>query len=310
MALPSFSELSSLRLDVRLDVDMGAFTTLRAGGKAAALVDVHDQPALSALLSWCTNNNVVWHMLGAGSNVLVGPEKFQGIFIRLQGDFRQVVCCSGQSRNVAQQTIRVGAGYSLSRLVALCMKKSWTGMEWASGIPGSVGGALYMNAGAYGSCMGEHIESITCLGDDARVYQLSAEKMEFLYRKTKFPENIVGPSPVILGTTIVLQKGEKQQIRNLCMQLVEKRKQKMPCGAGSAGSFFKNPDGEYAGHLIEHAGLKGKRIGGAQVSFRHANVIVNRGQATAADILALMRIVQDEVKKKSGIDLEPEVQIY
>ena len=264
MDLPSFASLCELRLDIRPDVDMGLFTTFGAGGRALALIDVYDRRALSEVTAWCAENNLTWRILGAGSNVLVASALFEGIFIRLKGDFREMDSILSACDSDSQQMFRVGAGHSLSRLAVLCMKRSLSGMEWAAGIPGTVGGALFMNAGAYGSCMGEHVKNITCLDQRGRLHQLSGEDVAFHYRKTVFPENIVGPSPVILGTTIVLQQGEKRQIRRLSMQHIEKRKQNLPGGAGSAGSFFKNPKGEYAGRLIEDAGLKGRRIGNAR----------------------------------------------
>ncbi len=302
--------LASQRLDIRLNVNMGAFTTLGAGGQAQALVDVRDLEALRALLSWCRENTIRWQVIGAGSNVLVASDHFPGIFVRLRGAFKEVAAPVSAAGTGAEVLVQVGAGYSLSRLAWSCAGKSLSGLEWAVGIPGTVGGAICMNAGAYGSTMGAHIEDLACLDHRGRLHILSARQLGFRYRKTVFPDNIVGPSPVILGTTVVLQLDDGRAIQERCRANRRQRKQKLPGGVGTAGSFFKNPSGDYAGRLIDAAGLKGTRVGDAEVSFRHANVIINRGQATATDIVALMQVVQAEVKNQSGIDLEPEVQIF
>jgi UDP-N-acetylmuramate dehydrogenase len=200
--------------------------------------------------------------------------------------------------------VRAGAGCRLAGLLKYCTDRAISGLEFVVGIPGSIGGAIVMNAGCWGREIGDVLYSVTMLNPAGKLVSEPREKLKLSYRQWGG-----GKEAVIVAAVFALIQGDKQKIKATCREYLQQRKEKQPQHMASAGSFFKNPPGQAAGRLIEEAGLKGCRVGGAMVSPRHANFIVNTGTATAGDILALMRVVQSTVFDRSGITLEPEVQI-
>lgn len=287
---------------VQWDCPLAGYTSLAVGGPAEALVTVDDAQELAAVLGFLERTAIPWRIIGRGTNLLVRDEGFPGVVLLLGRGFREMAfVAAGGGRWLAT----VGAGCSLARLVAACSERGLAGMEFAVGIPGTVGGALVMNAGAWGSEMAAVIRSVTVVGPSGRQL-LGREKLHFGYRCWDDFAALAGRAAVV-GCELELSAGDPREIRSRCASYQQLRKERQPLGQRSAGSFFKNPQHDSAGRLIEASGLKGMAVGGAMVSEKHANFLVNTGGATAADVLALMRLVQERVRRDSGIELEPEV---
>ncbi|WP_051305196.1 UDP-N-acetylmuramate dehydrogenase [Desulfogranum mediterraneum] len=310
--------LARLCATVHWDADMGAYSTFRTGGRVDALVDVQDLEELGSLLSWLQGQGISWRLIGGGSNILVASPRVEGVFLRLKGGFCQARKLPDAPTAFGTGLVRAGAGCSLPRLVRCCSLEGLGGLEWAVGIPGTVGGALRMNAGAYGGTISHQLSRVSVIapaGSDSnsgvwKVEQLGAEQIDFGYRSSRFPGAGPGEQPVIVSADFILDQAEPEDIRNREKEYSRQRRASQPQGTGfSAGSFFKNPPGESAGRLIEAAGLKGLEQGDAQVSCCHANFIVNRGQATPGEIITLMKRVQQGVADSAGVVLEPEVVI-
>jgi len=291
---------------VSFDVSMAAYSTFKAGGPAAALVNIQDLVQLSALLEYCRSEEIPWRVIGRGSNILVTDSGFNGILFRLGGDFRTV-----QLENESESTIiTAGGGCLLADLLGWCRRNGLGGLEFLAGIPGGVGGAVRMNAGAFGHSIGEFLQVVSIIGADGVVEEKKADALILDYRCCTV-EGYDLDQAVILSVTLQLQEADGERVAKDMQNYMLQRKKNQPLASPSAGSFFKNPEGDYAGRLIEAAGLKGARVGGAMVSPVHANFIINDGgQATAADILELMHKVQEKVRKQTGIFLEPEVHIF
>jgi UDP-N-acetylmuramate dehydrogenase len=287
---------------VQWDCPLAGYTSFAIGGPAEALAKVRDRRELAALLAFLGRTRVPWRIIGRGTNLLVRDEGFAGVIILLGNGFRQMEFghCRAGSCMVA-----LGAGCSLAKTAAVCMDRGLTGLEFAGGIPGTVGGAVIMNAGAWGGDMAAVIRTVTVLGPEGERV-LCRDSLDFGYRCWRdFPE--FGGRAVVVAVELELKVDDPQEIRRRHAAMQARRRAGQPPGQGNAGSFFKNPADDAAGRLIEAAGLKGTRVGGAMVSERHANFLVNTGGATAADVLTLMRLVQDKVRQDSGIELEPEV---
>lgn len=293
---------------IHWDVAMADYCTFQVGGKADALLVVSNLEELESLMCWLGKNRVSWRVIGRGSNILVKSKGFGGVVIVLGGDFCTIDHSDDTSKSKKEIKLRIGAGCSVARLVDWCCRNGISGVEFLVGIPGSVGGAVRMNAGAWGSEIGNCIQSVSYIGRDGKVYEASGNDLEFSYRQLRLRED-KSDDVIIIETVLCLTKGNQRKIITLCREYLGSRRAKQPLGVASAGSFFKNPPGDFAGRLIEDAGLKGLRMGNAMVSTKHANFIVNTGQATADDIVALMEEVQQKVYIHSGIMLEPEVQI-
>jgi UDP-N-acetylmuramate dehydrogenase len=289
------------------DIPMAQFSSLKVGGPAAAVIEVGDIDELKKLMLWLEGNNVDWRVVGRGSNILVPDNGFDGIIIILAGDFRSVETLSPTvTRPLPEKVfIRAGGGCPLSKLVSYCISQGLSGLEFGVGIPGSIGGAVVMNAGAWGSEIGSVIDSVFLMNSSGSITSLPKKELGFVYRKWSLPQGII-----LLSATFALKPGSRQKIKAACRKYQDMRRSNQPISEPSAGSFFKNPPGESAGRLIEKAGLKGFSIGDAKVSEKHANFIINTGKASAADILNLMRVIQLEVNKRFGIKLEPEVHIF
>ena len=287
---------------VQWQCDLARFTSFAIGGPAEAVVSIHYLHELQPLLDFFGKDKIPWRVIGKGTNLLVCDAGFPGVILRLGGEFVAVseeVCDNGSI------IVRVGAGASLARLSRRCAERGYAGLEFACGIPGPVGGAVIMNAGAWGGDIASVLRSVTLVTGDGEIHLASGD-LEFSYRCWKGFATYQGRA-VVAAVVMELTAGTAEAILAHCNTLNERRKATQPNEHHNAGSFFKNPPGDSAGRLIEASGLKGLRVGGAMVSERHGNFLVNTGGATAADVLQLMKTVQDRVKTDSSVCLEPEV---
>ncbi len=293
--------------NVFTDVPMSRYTTFRVGGNVSYLVNVENEEILIALLELLKNNDMPYYLIGNGSNLLVSDQGYDGVMIRLQGEFLHVREISDGRPDDAVGTgffaLQVGAAVSLSRSAQSAAEQGLTGLEFAYGIPGTVGGAIVMNAGAYGGEMCQVVESVRLLDEDLQIVTLKNEEMAFGYRSSILKKK----SYVVLSAELKLYPGDKKDITAKMNTNMSARKEKQPLEYPSAGSTFKRPEGYFAGKLIQDAGLKGYRVGGAQISEKHCGFVINTGNATASDIYRLIRDVQDKVRETSGVILEPEV---
>jgi UDP-N-acetylmuramate dehydrogenase len=286
---------------VKWDCPLASYTTLRVGGPAEAVVHAESGAELARLLEWLRARNIPRHIIGGGSNILIPDVGLTGVVVML-GRGLAAIETLGQENDRA--LVRAGAGCRLAGLLKYCTDRAFSGLEFVVGIPGSVGGAIVMNAGCWGREISDVLSSVTMLDPAGELIQTGRDTLDFSYRQWSG-----GKESVIVAAVFALAKGDTKNIKAACRKYLQQRKEKQPQHLASAGSFFKNPPGRAAGGLIEESGLKGHRVGGAMVSPEHANFIVNTGTATAGDILALMRKVQSAVFDRSGIMLEPEVQI-
>ena len=276
---------------------LSAATTFKVGGPADVFIDLPDTAALQEVVALCRQEGIPTLFIGNGSNLLVGDKGFRGAVLRLEG--------RGTEPTFSDDgTVFAPAGMSLQRLCLLTRDHSLTGLEFAYGIPGTVGGAVYMNAGAYDGCMADVVVSAHCVTPDGETTVLAADELDMTYRHTALMEK----GYIVTGVTLKLAQGDKEIIWDKMKDLMARRHDKQPLEYPSAGSFFKRPTGYFAGALVEQAGLKGFTVGGAQVSEKHAGFVINRGGATAADILSLCEQVQDKIFKEFGVRLEPEVR--
>ncbi|MCL1980291.1 MAG: UDP-N-acetylmuramate dehydrogenase [Proteobacteria bacterium] len=298
-------ELASLCRLIRWNVDMAAYSTFRAGGIVEAMVETESVEELAGLLRWLHRERIAWHVVGGGSNILVTGRYREGVFIRLRGTVRTNQC----ERDGDSFLVKVSAGCNLAALLGWCARSNLGGLEFMAGIPGSVGGAIRMNAGAFGHAIGDALTVVFCLNEQGEPAEITREEAVFSYRSTRLPAE-PQVRMVITGGVFRLQAANGRQVTEQCREIIAQRRSTQPQGMGSAGSFFKNPPGDFAGRLIEQAGLKGMTIGRAMVSPKHANFLVNIGGAVPEDIVGLMEEVQQKVFAHSGIHLEPEVHIY
>ncbi|MGN0658898.1 MAG: UDP-N-acetylmuramate dehydrogenase [Emergencia sp.] len=280
------------------DVDMRDYTSFRAGGRAEEMIIADDIAELQQVLAETAaarRNSII---LGNGSNTLIRDGGFHGTVIRLGKPFDAV--------KVEGQRLICGAAALMSAVAKQALAADLTGFEFASGIPGSIGGAVFMNAGAYGGEMKDIVESVNLVSrDGSRTYTLSGDEMEFGYRHSRLEES----GDVAVSVVLKLEAGDHGRIAETMKDLSRRRNEKQPVQYPSAGSFFKRPEGHFAGKLIQDAGLKGLSVGGAQVSELHSGFIINRGGASARDITDLMHLVQNTVYDRFGVKLEPEVRI-
>lgn len=280
---------------------LGRFTTFQIGGPADLFVEPPSVEALAAVLAAARELEVPVTCLGGGSNVLVSDAGVRGAVVRLGKAFAYI-------REVGQDEagvdIETGAATRFIRLAKDTVSRGLAGLEFAAGIPGSVGGAAQMNAGAFGGEISQTLTSMTLVTLDGEIVEKQREQLQFSYRKLAFDR-----PAVIASLRFRLLRSPVGRLQQVVARVQEKRRRNQPAGYPNAGSIFKNPPGEYAGRLIEKAGLKGTRKGGAQVSLEHANFIVNLGDATATEVRELMSLVQEEVWRKCGVWLEPEVRL-
>lgn len=275
---------------------MARHTTFRIGGPADYFVELGSIEQIRAAIQVCREENLPWFVLGRGSNLLVSDKGYRGVILSIYKDF--------QKTEIQGETVTVQAGVLLTTLSGKVLDASLTGLEFASGIPGTIGGAVVMNAGAYGGEMKDIVRKVTVLDQDGEVRTLTCGEMQFGYRTSLAKEK----GYIVLGAELTLKQGEKEKIREEMQALKAKRIEKQPLEFPSAGSTFKRPEGYFAGKLIMDAGLAGARVGGAQVSEKHCGFVVNTNNATAADVRELMSRVQKTVEEKYGVRLEPEVR--
>lgn len=284
---------------------MSQYSTFKVGGPAEAIVSVTEAKELKLLIEWLKKNDINWWIVGRGSNILVSDHGLAGVVIVLEDTFTSIELLSKQhGPNGKNVLIQAGGGCLLSKAVNYCTANSLSGLEFAVGIPGSIGGAVVMNAGAWGYEIGNLVDSVTLMDNSGKIFIEQGKNLGFTYRGWGVKSNTV-----LLYANLTLINGNREEIKASCRKYQELRKKKQPLSEHSAGSFFKNPPELSAGRLIDEAGLKGHSIGGAKISEKHANFIVNTGNASATEILDLMHLVQDTVHKRFGIRLEPEVHI-
>lgn len=280
------------------DAPMKEYTSFRAGGNAALLVKPENAEELSYALKVLSERGAEHMIIGNGSNLLVKDSGYRGVILRIGEPFQEI--------NVTGGRMEAGAGVLLSAAARAAQDASLTGFEFASGIPGTVGGAVFMNAGAYDGEISYILESAEILsGDGSRIFTLKKDELELSYRHSLLQRT----GDVLLKAVFHLEKGDREKIDARMKELTARRTEKQPLNYPSAGSFFKRPHNHFAGKLIQDAGLQGLTVGGAQVSTLHAGFIINIGEATAANIIDLMEIVRSTVFEEFGILLEPEVRI-
>lgn len=274
---------------------MSKHTTFRVGGEAACYIEVASYKELAKILDFFKKIEMSYFVMGNGSNLLVSDRGYEGVVLNIGSKMREV--------QVEGQRITAQAGVSLSSVAKIAYEHGLTGLEFASGIPGSLGGAVVMNAGAYDGEMKMIIESVNVMDREGEILTLTGESMEFGYRTS-----IVKNRPfVVLEAILKLQTGAQETIKGKMDDFAKRRRQKQPIEYPSGGSTFKRPEGYFAGKLIMDAGLRGYRIGNAQVSEKHCGFIINLGDAQASDILELIQEVQEKVKDQFGVSLEPEL---
>lgn len=281
---------------IRRNVSLDKYTTLRVGGPADYFAEPENELTLCNMLKAARETDTPVLLIGNGSNLLVRDGGFQGLVIRLGKKFSAI-----EKRD---NGLYAQSGALMSALAKEALRYAYTGLEFAQGIPGTVGGGVYMNAGAYGGEMAQVIESLRIL-DGEEIREIPAEEMAFSYRHTKAMDE----KWIVLGAAFRLELGDPKEIDEKMQDLALRRKTKQPLEYPSAGSFFKRPAGYFAGALIEQSNLKGVSVGGAQVSEKHAGFLINTGNATASDFLGLMKKVQDTVWEKFGVHMENEVRI-
>jgi len=294
-------------------VGMKRLTTFKVGGLAEVVVRPADGKDIERAVALARDMELAWRIFGEGSNLLVLDGGIREVMINLSDALSEVefqAPARGDQENGPEKeigpriTAKLGAGVRLMSVVKECQQHGLSGLEWAAGIPGTVGGALAMNAGSMGSSMADVVEWVEWMSPEGGVQVRRKDELEFEYRRLHIPEEAV-----ITACGIRLQRDDKKAVRERIVAGLKKRRQTQPLQHPSAGSVFKNPPGDYAGRLIEAAGLKGKRVGDAQISDVHANFIVNRGRARSKDVTALIDLAKSKVAEEFGVELELEVEI-
>ena len=275
---------------------MNKHTTFRVGGPADYFVCAQTVTEVQAVVALCKKVEVPYYILGNGSNLLVGDNGYRGVILQIAKEMNAI--------DIEGTVVRAQAGALLSRIGNRVLEAGLTGFEFASGIPGTLGGAVVMNAGAYGGELKDVLEDVTVLDQDGNIKVLSKEQLALGYRTSIIAEK----KYIVLEASMQLKKGEKDQIKAYMEELRDRRVSKQPLEYPSAGSTFKRPEGYFAGKLIQDAGLRGLQVGGAQVSEKHCGFVINKDGATAADIVELMNQVIEKVYQTFGVTLEPEVK--
>lgn len=281
--------------DILENEPMSRHTTFRVGGKAACFIKISNTEQLKRLIPYFKAVEIPYFILGNGSNLLVGDHGYDGVILQLKEKFNRI--------ETEGSLLRAQAGALLSQVAQCALEHSLAGFAFASGIPGTVGGGVMMNAGAYGGEMKQVVEEVTVLDENGEVLVLDNETMEFGYRTSIIKNRHF----TVLEVTFQLSEGNQEEIRKEMDELSAKRREKQPLNFPSAGSTFKRPEGYFAGKLIMDAGLRGYSIGGAAVSEKHCGFVINKGNATAADVSEVIAEVQERVKDKFGVTLECEV---
>jgi UDP-N-acetylmuramate dehydrogenase len=287
-------------LTLKIGEPLARYTSMKIGGPADYFLEVENSAALAQLLALLRRYDSLVCLLGNGSNVLISDRGVRGAVIHLAGEFKKIEW--HEEEKIVRAT--VGAACAVTQFVRAAARKGYGDMEFAEGIPGSIGGALVMNAGAYGSEFEKVVDRVDAVGATGAPISFAREQLNFTYRDSHLPAGTV-----VTRVTLRLQKGEVAEVSSKLRELVSKRKSSQPTGFPNSGSMFRNPPGDYAGRLIEAAGLKGKRIGQAQIAQRHANFIVNLGGARADDVRQLMELARAEVRRQFGVELVAEVKL-
>lgn len=287
----------NLECEYILNALMKDYTTFQIGGPCDILVRPYDEGQVAALIQFCVVNGIRWQVIGNGSNLLAPDGGVSGVVIQIGSNFSYI------RKSLKEGEIICAAGASLSAAAAFAQKEGLTGLEFAWGIPGNVGGALFMNAGAYGGEMKDIVVSADYVDGMGNARTIGFSEMQFGYRHSVFSDK----DWCITKVKMQLRPGDPAEIRRTMEDLMERRKSKQPLEYPSAGSVFKRPEGNYAGALIEQCGLKGRRVGGAQVSEKHAGFIVNLGDASSRDVARLIREIQNTVEEQTGYRLECEL---
>ena len=289
---------SKLNCIVRYDEPLKNHTTFKIGGNCIALIEPREVSDIVETIKICRENSIKFFVIGNGSNLLVPDEGYNGVIIKLKGEFSTI--------KVEGDYVMVNSGAKLSEVYTVAYENSLTGFEFASGIPGTIGGAIFMNAGAYGGEMKDIVESVEVLDlDNFELRELKNEELEFSYRKSIIQRK----NYIVTTIKLKLKKGDKEEINAVYEDLRDRRNSKQPLNFGSAGSTFKRPEGHFASKLIEDAGLKGYHINDAWVSEKHSGFIVNKGNASYKEVMELIEYVQKVVFEKFGVKLETEVRI-
>jgi len=276
---------------------MKRYTTFKIGGICDVMVFPKNREDLAKTIEYCESRGLPWMILGRGSNLLVLDQGLDELVINLQDGFKEV---SFDENGI----VRAQAGVRLAHLVKQCQDEGLSGLEFCAGIPGTVGGAIKMNAGAQGSEIGEWLKSVEFYRYPEGNYHRKRDELKFEYRQVSLKKD-----EIVLGGEFALKQEDPRRIRAVILEYLKKRRQTQTVSYPSAGSIFKNPPGDYAGRIIEELGLKGYRIGDAQVSDIHANFIVNRGRAKARDVLELIKLIQQKARREKGIELELEIEV-
>ena len=281
---------------VRINEPMNRHTTFRFGGPADYFLLPSSSEEVKGILEICKEESLQYFILGNGSNLLVSDEGYRGVIIQLYRNYGGLT--------VEGTEIRAGAGVLLSQIAAAARNESLTGFEFAGGIPGTLGGAVVMNAGAYGGELKDVLKEAVVMDREGNIFTVPVEKLAMGYRTSL----VKTAGYLVLEVVISLKKGSQEEIRDTMKDLADRRISKQPLEYPSAGSTFKRPEGYFAGKLIMDAGLRGYQVGGAQVSEKHCGFVINKGNATAADVCRLMADVQAKVQEQFGVTLEPEVK--
>ena len=289
---------SDLGAHVMTDAPMKKYTSFKCGGNASVLIVPNSIDTLKKTVAFCHSENVKPFVIGNGSNLLVTEKGINGVVIKIGSDISKIEL-------IDENTIYCEAGASLKSLCIFALENSLSGLEFAYGIPGTLGGAVYMNAGAYGGEMKDILFSCTHIDKCGNIGELSLYELDLGYRRSAYTDN----GFTVISSIMKLKKAEKSEIKNAMDENLRKRKEKQPLEYPSAGSTFKRPEGYFAGALIQDCNLKGYTVGGAQVSEKHAGFVINKGNATADDVLNLIHDVQKIVYEKHGVMLETEVKI-
>lgn len=284
---------------ILFDVPAREYTTFRTGGNVEAMYRAGNLQGLKHMVAFLADEGIPYLVMGSGSNLLVRDGGFDGVAIILDGSLASVEDCTG-----AEPSILAGAGLKVHRLVEYCVEKGFAGVEFMAGIPGTLGGAVAMNAGSWGKEIGEVISEVAVLTAGGIVETRDRLSLSFTYRELDLP-----PGAIILNAKLGLRFDKPAVIKKRVASYLKQRKERFPLDMPSAGSIFKNPEGGYAGRLIDAAGLKEKAIGGAMISPKHANFIINTGKSSASDIVALMDLATVKVKEVFNIQLIPEIKV-
>lgn len=293
------NDLKQLKIEkIKENAPLAAYTTIKIGGPADLLIEPSSLQELQEAMKVIRMHGVPWRAIGRGSNLLISDKGIEGVVIRLGAGLGHL--------EIDGDVVTVGGGYSLVSLATSISKKGLSGLEFASGIPGSVGGAVYMNAGAHGSDISKILKKAHILFDDGSMKWLSVEEMDYSYRTSILQKRRPG---IVLQAVFQLAKGNTSEIVARMQKNKDYRKETQPWNFPCAGSIFRNPLPQFAGKLIEDAGLKGYRMGGAEISEMHGNFIVNAGNAKASDVLDLIEVVKKTILEQFGVKMETEVEI-